>query len=205
MSFIKRVFNEILDWSKAIIFAIIVTFLISVFLVQPYTVVGSSMEPTFQGQELFAEEPGDRVLIFKTPFLLGERPDYYDIVVIDHRVDYERTVMDDFIDSPIVRLIQQNDDQEFWIKRIIGKPGDTLEYKDGKIYRNGHELNEDYIKEDMITPFETIEVPANHVYVMGDNRNNSKDSREIGPVPMQNVLGKVVLRFFPFDRFKYYH
>ncbi|MGO4890492.1 signal peptidase I [Anaerobacillus sp. MEB173] len=81
------------------------------------------------------------------------------------------------------------------MKRIIGDEGDTLEYKDGRVYRNGEELIEEYLKEDMTFPFETIVVPEKHVFVMGDNRNGSRDSREIGPVPIDNIVGKVLLRF----------
>jgi signal peptidase I len=111
---------------------------------------------------------------------------------------------DNLFESPIVSMIfESNDsDKKNWIKRIIGEEGDTLEYKNGRVYRNGEELVEDYIKEDMTFPFETIVVPENHVFVMGDNRNGSRDSREIGPVPNENIVGKVFLRFYPFDKIR---
>jgi len=97
-------------------------------------------------------------------------------------------------------LNQDYNETNYWIKRVIGEPGDLLEYIDGKVHRNGNELEEDYIKENMLFPFETIVVPENHVFVLGDNRNNSYDSRDIGTVPIDHVLGKVLFRYYPFDK-----
>jgi len=82
---------------------------------------------------------------------------------------------------------------DVWVKRIIGKPGDTITFQDGKVIRNGQLLNETYTKEDMrFYPDKKIVVPADHVYVLGDNRNNSSDSRFIGSIPLNHVLGTVV-------------
>lgn len=98
-------------------------------------------------------------------------------------------------------IIRNNDDEKnYWIKRVIGEAGDTIEFKDGRVYRNGTELVEIYIKEEMVVPFETIVVPENYIFVMGDNRNGSKDSRDIGPIPKENVLGKVLLRYYPLNK-----
>jgi len=80
-----------------------------------------------------------------------------------------------------------------WVKRIIGKAGDKLEFHDGHVYRNGEALQEPYINGTMeYSQKNTITVPEGYVFVMGDNRNHSSDSRFIGPVPVDHVLGKVV-------------
>jgi len=68
------------------------------------------------------------------------------------------------------------------------------------VYRNGEKLEEDYTKEKMSTSFEKVTVPEGHVYVMGDNRNISHDSRAIGPVPTDHIVGKVFLRYYPFNQ-----
>jgi signal peptidase I len=79
----------------------------------------------------------------------------------------------------------------FFVKRVIGKPGDVLEFKAHKVYRNSEALNEPYIKEMM--NYESDNkwvVPDNHIFVLGDNRNNSEDSRMIGFIPLDHVMGK---------------
>jgi signal peptidase I len=201
----KKIIGEIFSWSKALLFALSISIIVSAFILQPFIVSGSSMEPTLDGEDPFNKvKIGDRVLIYKSGYILGEEPKYNDIVIIDSRIDKNRSMKDNLFESPIVSMIfESNDsDKKNWIKRIIGEEGDTLEYKNGRVYRNGEELVEDYIKEDMTFPFETIVVPENHVFVMGDNRNGSRDSREIGPVPNENIVGKVFLRFYPFDKIR---
>lgn len=160
------------------------------------------MEPTIDGVHIQQQDQkGDHVLAFKTAYLLGNDPSYGDIIILDKRTDRSRTIKDDFLESALVNTFLGSDqNHNFWIKRVIGEPGDTLEYKNGKVYRNGEKLDEDYIKEDMTFPFEKVEVPKDHVYVMGDNRNASHDSRAIGPVPVDHVVGKVFLRYYPFNK-----
>ena len=81
-----------------------------------------------------------------------------------------------------------------WVKRVIGKSGDVLEFHDHGVYRNGTRLNEPYVNEPMNFSIEgSFTVPEGTVFVMGDNRNHSSDSRFIGPVPIDHVLGNVVI------------
>lgn len=185
--------NEILAWSGQIVFIVFVMLLLSVFIIQPYQVSGESMEPTF-GEE------GEKVLVFKTPFYFRSGPNYGDIVVIDNRAKRARTLKDEFLETPLLAKIFSINNDHIWIKRVIGLPGDTIAFQDGKIFRNGVLIKEEYIKEEMAHPFETAKVPENCVFVMGDNRNNSSDSRQCGPYPIVNVQGKVVLRYFPLNK-----
>ncbi|UTR13775.1 signal peptidase I [Salipaludibacillus sp. LMS25] len=193
-----RVVSEVISWSKALLFAITLSIILSVFVIQPFSVMGSSMEPTLDGKDPNeANESGDRVMVLKTSYAFGEEPKYNDIVIIDSRISEKRTIEDSLLESPIVRKVLNSNYNEtnYWIKRVIGEPGDLLEYIDGKVHRNGKALEEDYIKEGMLFPFDTIVVPKNHVFVMGDNRNGSHDSRNIGPIPTENVLGKVLFKY----------
>ncbi len=107
-------------------------------------------------------------------------------------------------ESFLRRMIGQPGLYEDYIKRVIGLPGDVIEVKDGKVYINGSPLEEDYIAE---APNYTgsWEVPAGTVFVLGDNRNNSSDSHKWGPVPLENVLGKAILVYWPFTDWTVIH
>ena len=93
-----------------------------------------------------------------------------------------------------------------YIKRVIAIPGEHIQIKDGKVYINGEEFKEDYLSEDVITKpedgqFIDLIVPEGTVFVMGDNRGHSADSRRFGCVPYDKIEGKVVLRFWPLNVF----
>lgn len=84
-----------------------------------------------------------------------------------------------------------------WVKRVIGLPGDTVEIKNHTVYVNNVALKEPYIKEAPNYTYGPFQVPAGQYFVLGDNRNNSTDSRVIGPVPKANIVGEVWLRLWP--------
>jgi signal peptidase I len=198
----EKIKKELFSWGKACVIGLFFAFLVSALVVQPFTVKGSSMEPTLEGEDIWSnKEDGDKVLIFKSGYMVGIDPKYNDIVVIDSRVERERSLTDNFKESPLVNaLLNETQGKNYWIKRVIGVEGDKLEYRGGTVYRNGEALEEEYIQEEMLYPFEELTVPEDHVFVMGDNRNDSRDSREIGSIPKENVMGKVVLRYYPFNR-----
>ncbi len=91
-----------------------------------------------------------------------------------------------------------------FIKRVIAVPGDTVEIKDGRVFLNGQLLNEPYILERIKGSYPVATVPEGHIYVMGDNRNNSEDSRfrDVGFVPVELIKGKAVTVFWPLDHIK---
>ncbi|HPD00310.1 MAG TPA: signal peptidase I [Acetivibrio sp.] len=187
-----KILKEILSWFTHIAFAVLCGLLITIFIIQPTKVRGSSMESTLHNN--------DRIIISKLIHTFRLEPNYGDIVIIDKRIERPRSIVDDITDcfkyNAISYFFNKDNEEIFWIKRVIGKPGDKLEFIDGKIYRNGEALDEPYIKEDMIyTKDSPIIVPENCVFVMGDNRNNSTDSRIIGAVPLDHIIGKYVLKF----------
>ena len=151
------------------------------------------MEPTLQNQ--------DYILISKIARTLNQPPDYGEIVIIDSRVSRPRTWKDDLTDPMLTYLTafsqELSADHTIWIKRVVGKPGDVLEFQKGRLLRNGQVLEEPYIKEAMkYTVGTKIIVPANHMFVLGDNRNNSSDSRIIGSVPLDHVLGNLAFKIW---------
>jgi signal peptidase I len=177
--------KKIGSWVGSIAIAFVLVVFLGVFVFQSTKVLGHSMDPTLHDTQ--------KVYVSKLSHTFSTLPDYGDIVIIDSRVNQKRTFMSDLMDSPLLSLFTKMDDRHVWIKRVIGKPGDTLEFKDHKVYRNGEAIDEPYIKEQMVYESDKkFVVPEQHIWVMGDNRNNSSDSRVIGFVPLDHVLGKKV-------------
>ncbi len=186
-----KIINEIKEWAYAIIVALAVASFIHIFLVQPTRVSGESMDKTLHN--------GEYLVISKWNHVMRELPNYGDIVIIDSRVQRERSWRDDLAEPMMNYVAFFNKSlagKNVWVKRVIGREGDTLEFKDGHVYRNGEQLEEPYLPEPMqySRPGKVV-IPQGYVFVMGDNRNHSTDSRYIGPVPVDHVLGKVVFSF----------
>ncbi len=188
-----KILKEVFSWIGTIVVSVVVALLVIIFLFQPTSVDGPSMENTLQDK--------DKIIINKTQNIFHSSPDYGDIVIIDSRVERERTFLDNVTDpikySILFSKFKKEEELEeiFWVKRVIGKAGDVLEFKENKVYRNGEALEETYIKEEMnYESNEQITVPENSVFVMGDNRNWSRDSRDIGSVPIDHVIGKYLFK-----------
>ena len=186
-----KILTEILSWIGTILGSILLALAIVIFLFQPTVVNGPSMENTLHNQ--------DKIVINKTQNIFHSVPDYEKIVIIDSRVDRKRSFKDNVIDPIKYNLITykfffnedkfSSDDEIFWVKRVIGRPNDIIKFQDNKVFRNGEELKESYIKEEAYYEDAEIKVPDNCIFVMGDNRNNSTDSRIIGCIPLRNVIG----------------
>ena len=143
-------------------------------------VPSESMEPTLN--------VGDR---FAYTYATASDLTYDDIVVFFPFAEMDKPVSNGA--DALTRIRMQKD--TVFVKRIIGLPGDVLAMKDGYVYRNGEKLDPDYIAEDMITNGQTYVVPEGTIFCMGDNRNNSNDSRYMGAYPMNNFFGKLVAHF----------
>lgn len=164
------------EWIKDIIIAIVIAVVVIQFI-KPTIVKESSMEPNFYSN--------DYLFVSKQSYTFSE-PKQGDVVVFHSE------------------LKQANGDEKLLIKRIIGLPGDTIDVKDEKVYINGVELVEDYIKDGYTTgEVDGLVVPEGQVFCMGDNRRVSIDSRypEVGCVKIDEIIGKVVLRVWPFSDF----
>jgi signal peptidase I len=178
-----KILKESWSWVRSLGIAFVIAFCISVFVFQPFKVSGHSMDPTLHDKEF--------LFVSKFSHTFSYLPNYLDVVVIDSRVDRKRTFKDDLLEFPILQFFASSKDYIFYVKRVIGKPGDILEFKDHKVYRNGEALHEPYIKETMnYISDKKLVVPNQQIFVMGDNRNNSNDSRNIGFIPLDHVMGK---------------
>ena len=166
--------NSLFEWYDSMVFALTVIVLVFVFLVRVITVSGYSMEPTLLWN--------DRVAVQSMLYT----PKRGDVVVMDGYINYG---------DPLV-------------KRIIAVGGDTLDidFSTGTVTLNGQQLDEPYISAPTRVSYDVVfpvVVSEGYVFVMGDNRPNSLDSRssEIGMIDERDILGKVLVRIFPFDRF----
>ncbi|MDR7865423.1 MAG: signal peptidase I [Sporomusaceae bacterium] len=126
-------------------------------------------------------------------------------------VNGERLVVNKFLyrfktpeRGEIVVFRYPRDPSRDFIKRVIGVPGDTIEIKEGRVFLNGQLQNETYILEKTRGSFAMVTVPAGHIFVMGDNRNNSEDSRfrDVGFVSNELIKGKAVFVFWPMEHLK---
>jgi len=186
------IFKKTLGWVFTVVLAVAIALFVNLFVFQPHEVLGYSMQPTLGN--------GSIGIMSRVQHTFNIEPNYNDIVVIDSRVNHIHTLKDDIIDTfksnLISRKLFNHTDHIYWIKRVIGRPGDILEFKNESIYRNGKLLHEPYLKEKSFYPnCKKVTIPKNYIFVMGDNRNVSTDSRTIGPVPIENVVGKLLFSF----------
>jgi signal peptidase I len=182
-----------------ILLAFILALLIKTFLVQAFFIPSGSMEPTLM--------PGDRVLVLKVPYYFHD-PRRGDIVVFSDpnpANQPDRGVVSGFTHWLFQGLGVQHPDNEDFIKRVIGLPGETVWAKGGHVYVDGKQIAEPYLTQ-TTADFPKTKVPAGELFVMGDNRGNSLDSRfGLGFIPIDKVIGKAEIVIWPPGRFGLLH
>lgn len=104
----------------------------------------------------------------------------------------------------IVALYPPKGKKEILIKRVIGLPDEKIKIKNGDVYINGEKIEEPYIKEKPNYEIEEIKIPSNSYFLLGDNRNESEDSSTWGPINKENLIGKIICRYAPFKKFKFF-
>lgn len=177
---LKNFFSFVFELIKIVVISLVIIIPIRYFLIQPFYVKGASMEPNFFDHEY--------LIIDEITYRLNE-PVRGDIVVFRY----------------------PRNPQEFFIKRMIGLPGETVQIKDGfitifnKENPDGMTLDETYLPDGLKTyglSEEKVVLGSDEYFVLGDNRNSSKDSRSFGPVNRTYITGRVLLRGWPFNRVK---
>ena len=163
--------NLIIDFFQCVAIALVISFLLTTFVVEARQIPSGSMLPTI--------EIGDKIIVDKVFYQLK---------------DFQRGDIVIFRPPPAAKA---NLD---YIKRIIGLPGDLLEVRNQRVFINDKPIKEVYIAEEPIYNFGPLKIPDGSVFVMGDNRNNSVDSHLWGVVPLENIKGKALVRFWPFNR-----
>lgn len=166
-----------LEIVQALALAVVISVVLNLFVVQVTEVRQRSMEPTLL--------QNDRVLVSKVDYRLG-RPGIGDIVVFQPTNE-----------TPIP-----------YVKRIAAVEGDRVEIRDGRLFVNGAPST--VSEAQGLTTAQSpkvvypLTIPAGHFFALGDNRQASSDSRSFGPQPYENIIGKVVLRFWPVDRLRFF-
>lgn len=166
--------NSFVSFIKELPLLIIVAFLVAwaikSFIIQPFFIPSGSMEPTFYD--------GDHVLVNKFIYRFSE-PKRGDVIVFKYPLDKTKD----------------------YIKRIIAVGGETIEVRSGDVFINGKEIYEPYLKSNVVgSDFGPVKIPKNKYFVLGDNRDNSSDSRTWGLLPPKNILGKAIVLYWPLNR-----
>lgn len=174
--------NELLSWIMAILFGVAIAFVSKEFLFSPLMVKGASMNPTYENEDVIIVSKISKInrfdhVVFKAPF-----------------------------------------EDEYYIKRVIGLPGDTIEMQDDVLIVNGIQYEEPYVNRNTENPMQkrvtenfTLEeltgeskVPEGYIFVLGDNRLRSYDSRHYGLIPIDDVFGESKVRIYPFQSLKWF-
>lgn len=170
----EKIKKEILEWTKVIVSACVLSVIITQ-LVKPTLVKGESMYPTL--------EENDYLIVNRIAYKIGD-PEQGDVIVYHSNLTDEEGKSKDLV------------------KRVIAAEGDHIKIQNSEVFVNGQKLEEDYINVGQTYGEIDATVPQDKVFTMGDNRENSMDSRyeEIGMVDEDEILGKVSLRLYPFDK-----
>ena len=199
--------KDILEWIICIVIAVVLTLLFRYYIATPTIVKQYSMYPTLKQNQ--------RLIISRTFRITGSTPERGDIITFEAPSgSYTSATIDQ---TNPVAIYSEEDMGVFenfcynvleitktsFIKRVIALPGEHVEIKDGKVYINGEEFEEDYLADDVVTESDVLTdfiVPEGYLFCMGDNRTQSTDCREFGCIPYDKVEGIVVCRFWPLNQ-----
>jgi signal peptidase I len=189
--------HKLLELALTVVLALGLALAVQAYAVKPFRIPSGSMEPTLQ--------IGERVLVNRVPQRLGFRPKIGDIVVFMPPVSADSEVcgaQDEGAGThtPCGRTVSKRTSPPY-IKRVVAVAGDMIAIRDGHAVRNGKVAKEPFIAPCGDGPEcnfpKPITVPPRSVYVLGDNRGNSDDSRFWGPVPVSALIGKAFARYWP--------
>ena len=201
--------KDILEWAYCIIIAVVLALLFRYYIGTPTIVKQPSMYDTL--------EEGQRLILSRWTRTVKGTYKRGDIITFEAPSKTQMSTFDVDMNNPVAiydykpngifakfsyYVLEFN--KTSYIKRVIGVAGDHIKIESGKVYLNGQELNEPYLRDGIKTEqkvFTDIIVPENCVFVMGDNRPQSMDSRSFGCIPLEKVESKVVIRFWPLNKF----
>lgn len=180
----KPLKQELIEWGVTLLVAFIIACVVRMFVFEPVAVDGDSMYPTLHDKEIMFVSKTDYGTAFVgIPFTgigtyvpIGGEPERFDVVVCNYP-----------------NRLKSGGSRQNFVKRVVGLPGDTVAIRNGYLYVNGEQIQEKFLHERMEKDFGPYIVPEGHYFLMGDNRNNSNDSRnaKVGAVSRDMIVGKV--------------
>ena len=198
-----------LEWTYCILIAIIIALAVKYYIGTPTIVRQTSMDNTLK--------EGQRLWLNRWVRTVNGDYEYGDIVTFEAPSTIYPSLMDINFENPVAEYEYEPEgiwekfeyyvletNKTSYIKRVIGKEGDHIKIEDNKVYRNGEELQEEYIRDGVETlgkTYSDIIVPEDCVFVMGDNREHSTDSRDFGCIPIEKIESRVAFRFWPLSKF----
>lgn len=203
-----KVFKEIVEWCFCIFLALIIALATRYYIFTSTVVKQFSMYPTLKENQRIvlsrtkritkSEYKREDIVTFEEPSEIkrGAEVDLSNKIAI---YNYEPKGIWEKLSYNILELTKKS-----YIKRVIGVEGDRIQIANGKVYVNGEELVEDYLQDGVTTKtvyYNDLIVPEGCIFVMGDNRDESMDSRTFGCIPLEKVEGKVILRYWPITQF----
>ena len=201
--------KNILEWAYCIIIAIVLALLFRYYIGTPTVVQQPSMYNTL--------EEGQRLILNRWTRTVKGTYNRGDIITFEAPSKSILSAFEADMDNPVASYDYEPKgifakfsyyvlefSKTSYIKRVIGIEGDHIKIENGKVYLNGAELEEPYLRDGITTEsslFTDITVPEGYVFVMGDNRPHSTDSRSFGCIPVEKIESKVWIRFWPFNKF----
>ena len=208
--------KEILEWFYCIVIAFVLALLIRYYIGTPTIVKQVSMFPTLQQNQ--------RLILNRWTRTQNQMPSRGDIITFEAPTSSSYISRTEFNANDVIAKYENEPTNIFgkfvhyvlemgkdsYIKRVIALPGEHIQIKNGKVYINGEELQEDYLQSNVTTQttqggidcaYVDLIVPENCVFAMGDNREKSTDSRRFGCIPLEKIESKVWIRFWPFSAF----
>lgn len=200
--------KDVLEWGYCIIIALVLALVFRYFIATPTIVKQRSMFPTLQENQ--------RLILNRTFRITKKYPERGDIITFEApsktyskwEADQSNpvAVYDEEPQGLINRFVYYSLEitKKSYIKRVIGVAGDHIKIENNQVYLNGELLEEDYLKDDVVTEsdvFYDFIVPEGYIFAMGDNRTKSTDCREIGCIPLEKIEGIVCFRFWPLSEF----
>lgn len=205
----KRIIKEIMEWIYCIIIAIVLALFVRYYIGTPTVVQMPSMRPTFQ--------EGERLILNRLAITFKQEIKRGEVITFEAPTSEYRSAAQVNQNNPVAKYEDQptklfdkfkyyvlDIGKKSYIKRVIGLPGEQVLIENGNVYINGKILEEDYLQDGVTTSsavYSNFTVPQGYLFVMGDNRINSMDSRNFGCIPISKVESKVALRFWPLSRF----
>ena len=203
-------FRDTMEWILCIIIALIIAILFRYYIGTPTIVQMPSMKPTLLEEQRLWLTRWDRttkkmpqrgdIITFEAPTKTVLSQEEKDLNVLARYENDEKNIFNKFT----YYVLEIN--KTSYIKRVIGMPGEHVKIENGKVYINGQELEEKYLVSGVVTDngrgyCTDLVVPQNSVFVMGDNRPQSSDSRSFGCIPLEKIEGKVWIRIWPLNKF----